>query len=82
MSNLAIFRFTGNTRTYSQCYYSLIEKGKIEEADKVSSSVLIMIKDFEDSMQCLGFCYTPKFWFYRNFYTGPPKQNCLSAMRK
>ena len=32
-------------------------------------------------MSCLGFCHTPKFWFYREFFEGPPSQNCLNAMR-
>ena len=31
-------------------------------------------------MQCLGTCNIPTFWFFQNFYQGPPQQNCVTSL--
>lgn len=41
----------------------------------------MFIKDFEDNLKCAGICQAPDFWFYREFYVGPPEQNCLVSIK-
>lgn len=41
-----------------------------------------MIKDFESNLNCVGFCYTPRFWFFNDFFEGPPQKNCLKSIRE
>ena len=40
-----------------------------------------MIKEFETNLKCAGMCTVPDFWFYQDFYNGPPAQSCLSSMK-
>jgi hypothetical protein len=40
-----------------------------------------MIKDLEQNLKCAGMCEIPHFWFYQEFFNGPPTQSCLSSMK-
>ena len=33
-------------------------------------------------MDCIGVCQTPRFWFFKEYYDGPPKMNCVTSIKK
>jgi len=76
-----LYSFNGEIKSYYQCYQKLVQSGTIKAEEQISQQVLVLIKDFEENLKCVGFCHTPRFWFFKNFYEGPPKKNCISSLK-
>lgn len=82
MKNSDIYHFNGEINNYYECYKSLQANDPIIEARYIMSQRQInLVHYLEDSLQCSGICETPRFWFFLDFFNGPPKQNCLSSLK-
>lgn len=65
-----IYFFNGWYTSFNQCYGDLVKNGVIQ--NRISDGTLMFIKDFEDNLNCAGFCEKPDFWFYKDYFVGPP----------
>jgi hypothetical protein len=81
MDDRSVYHFDGDVRTFSQCYKRLLESDVVTEEERLSLSSLLFIQDLESELTCIGFCEKPRFWFFRDFYEGPPVQNCITAFK-
>lgn len=63
MGDLSSRNFSGTYSTFSSCYNDLVNKNTISSID---SSVLTLLKSFENNIDCSGLCTTPLFWFYND----------------
>lgn len=54
----------------------------IKPEDRINDKSLMFIQDFENNLNCAGMCQTPDFWFYKEFFVGPPKDSCLTSIKK
>ena len=47
----------------------------------INAKTLMFIQDFETNLKCAGICQRPTFWFYQDFFNGPPTSNCLTSFK-
>jgi hypothetical protein len=43
---------------------------------------LNIIKDFEQNMNCVGMCRKPRFWFFKEYFEGPPTMTCITSIKQ
>lgn len=75
------YSFDGTINNFYECYQKLVKDGEIGDEQKIKERDLKLIKDFELNMNCIGVCQTPKFWFFKEYYAGPPASNCISSIK-
>ena len=81
LNSFSSYEFNGFYTNFYDCYLNLVKAETIKPENRVSTKTLQFIQDFEQKLNCAGFCQTPDFWFYLDFFNGPPQQNCLTAMK-
>jgi hypothetical protein len=81
LSNNDVYNFEGWYTNFYDCYQDLVKNNIIRPEDRISDKSLMFIQDFEKNLNCAGMCKTPDFWFYKDFFVGPPKDSCLISMK-
>jgi hypothetical protein len=81
LSDNDIYNFEGWYTNFYDCYQDLVKNNIIKPETRISDRSLMFIQDFEKNLDCAGMCKTPDFWFYKDFFLGPPKDNCLTSLK-
>jgi hypothetical protein len=77
------YMFNGWYTNFFDCYQDLLKIDDfIKEKDRISSKSMLFIQDFENNLKCAGMCKVPDFWFYQDFFNGPPVNNCLTSLKE
>ncbi len=62
-SELSTRNFNGSYSTFDSCYSNMTSNGVIP---KLSEDLLSLVKYMESSLDCLGLCKPPLFYFYKD----------------
>lgn len=81
LSDESVYLYDGWYTNFYDCYQDLVKNKIILPENRIGDKALMFIQDFEKNLNCAGICKTPDFWFYQELYSGPPPNNCLTAMK-